>query len=241
MTGEHTAHELMEYHVEALYTQDHHLRLRTINEPWPTTENSAPRFFLGRTVEGTAVCRFRYDVSDDVARQIMSLCEEEPGIKDFRAMPRHFERYRKLLNGQKYSMGPCYLVPAETSSLPQGMAPHTVRVTRQNVKELSHCGFEWLVNEIDYVQPCIAIVYEGLAVSVCRSVRLTSRVHEAGIETLCAFRGKGYASRVLAGWATAVRKAGCIPFYSTSCENISSQSVARKSALVLYGVDFTVS
>ena len=111
MIGELTAHELMEYHVEALFTRDHSLRLHTINEPWPTAEDSAPRFFLGRTGEGTAVCRFRYDVSDDVVWQIRLLCDEEPVIKDFRAMPKHFERYMELLNGQKYRWGLVILFP----------------------------------------------------------------------------------------------------------------------------------
>ncbi|MCR8630276.1 hypothetical protein [Paenibacillus radicis (ex Xue et al. 2023)] len=54
------------------------------------------------------------------------------------------------------------------------------------------------------------------------------------------FRGKGYAAAVVAGWAMAVRKLECVPLYSTLWGNLTSQSVARKSALSLYGVNFTV-
>ena len=38
--------------------------------------------------------------------------------------------------------------------------------------------------------------------SVCRSVRITPAAHEAGVETLPEFRGKGYAQDVVAGKGT---------------------------------------
>ncbi|GIP32101.1 hypothetical protein J2TS4_13110 [Paenibacillus sp. J2TS4] len=132
-------------------------------------------------------------------------------------------------------MGPCFLVPGEAEPTLQ-----VVSITRENMTEWLHGGFEWLTSEIDYAQPCIALVREGRAVSICRSVRITSNAHEAGLETLDLFRGRGYAAAVVAGWAMAVRELGGIPLYSTSWENLASQSVARKSALSLYGVNFTV-
>lgn len=59
---ENTANKLMEYHVEALFVHDQHSRLLTINENLGPTV-PAPAFFLGRTIDGKAVCRFRYDCS----------------------------------------------------------------------------------------------------------------------------------------------------------------------------------
>lgn len=231
---ERIARELMELHVEALFTHDRGMRLRTINEPWPG-EDPAPRFFLGRTIAGTTVCRFRYDVSETLAEQLEQLCADEPIVEHFLTKPKHFATYMKLLQGERFTMGPCYLIPDE-------IVPSTqvVTITRDNMAELLHGGFEWLALEIDYAQPCIALVREGRAVSICRSVRITSGAHEAGLETLEPFRGRGYAAAVVAGWAAAVRKLGAVPLYSTASENNASQRVAKKLALYLYGVNFTV-
>ena len=76
--------------------------------------------------------------------------------------------------------------------------------------------------------------------SVCRSVRITPAAHEAGVETLPAFRGRGYAPDVVAGWARVVQSLGAMPFYSTSWENTASQAVAKKRHLVPYGTDLHV-
>ncbi|MDF2661982.1 MAG: hypothetical protein K0Q94_4773 [Paenibacillus sp.] len=229
-----TAHDLMEFHVKALFTHDRNDRLLTINEPWPG-EALAPRFFLGRTIEGTTLCRFRHDVPGKLVEQMESLCADEPAVKDFRTMPKHAEEYLSLLQGERFTMGPCFLVPNETVPSIQ-----TVSITRENMKDMLRGGFEWLSSEIDYAQPCIALVLEGRAVSICRSVRITSKAHEAGLETLDSFRGRGYAAAVVAGWAMAVRKLGAVPLYSTSWDNAASRSVAAKSALSFYGVNFTV-
>ncbi|MFB0844948.1 kasugamycin N-acetyltransferase AAC(2')-IIb [Paenibacillus oleatilyticus] len=229
-----TAHELMEMHVEAMFTHDRNMRIRTINEPWPG-EPLAPRFFLGRTIEGSALCRFRYDVPETLARQLEELCADESVVRDFQTKPKHFEAYTNLLQSERFTMGPCYLIPHTTVP-----TMDVVGVTRENMTELLRGGFEWLISEIDYAQPCIALVREGRAVSVCRSVRITARAHEAGLETLEEFRGRGYAADVVAGWAKAVRNTECIPLYSTLCDNLSSQNVARKSGLSFYGVNFTI-
>ena len=89
-------------------------------------------------------------------------------------------------------------------------------------------------------QPFLVIIEENKAVSVCRSVRITSQAHEAGVETLPGFRGKGYAADVVAEWASFVRSRGALPLYSTSWDNIASQAVARKLQLVSYGEDFHI-
>ncbi|WP_282942615.1 kasugamycin N-acetyltransferase AAC(2')-IIb [Paenibacillus sp. RC67] len=227
------AQTLMEYHAEALFTHDQNMRLRTINEPWPG-ETMAPRFFLGRSIEGISICRFRYDVPETLIKRLEDLCGDEPNLRDYPTKPKHFEAYMKLLQTERFTMGPCFLIPDIGPSM------QIVSITRANMKGILQGGFECLISEIDYAQPCIALLHENRAVSICRSVRITSRAHEAGLETLDEYRGRGYAAAVVAGWAKAVRIAGGIPLYSTSWENLASQSVARKSALAFYGVNFTV-
>ncbi len=224
----------MAFHAEALFTHDENMRLVAVNEPWPG-EAPAPRFFLGRTVAGTTLCRFRHDVPEELIAQLAELCADEPSVEIFRTKPKHFTAYMDLLQGERFTMGPCFLVPDEAAPTMQ-----VVGITRDNMAEFLQGDFEWLRSEIDYAQPCIALVQDNRAVSICRSVRITSAAHEAGLETLDAFRGRGYAAAVVAGWAKAVRKAGALPLYSTAWENLASQRVARKSGLFFYGANFTI-
>ncbi|WP_374020961.1 kasugamycin N-acetyltransferase AAC(2')-IIb [Paenibacillus thiaminolyticus] len=223
----------MELHAEAMFTHDRNMRLLTINEPWPG-QPPAPRFFLGRAIEGSALCRIRHDVPEKLVAQLKELCADEPIIRDFRTKPRHFETYMSLLHGERFTMGPCYLVPDIVPTR------EIVRITRANSTELLHGGFEWLTSEIDYAQPCIALVRDNRAVSICRSVGIASGAHEAGLETLDNYRGRGFAGAVVAAWAQAVREMDAWPLYSTLGENQASQRVARKLALSLYGVNFTI-
>ncbi|MBB6669486.1 kasugamycin N-acetyltransferase AAC(2')-IIb [Cohnella nanjingensis] len=224
----------MEMHAEALFTHDRNKRLLTINEPWPG-ELPAPRFFLGRSMDGAALCRCRHDVPETLVEQLETLCADEPAIQDFQSKPRHLDAYMNLLQSERYTMGPCYLIPeAITPTM------DVVSITRANITEWIGDGFEWLLSEIDFAQPCIAVVQDGKAVSICRSVRITSIAHEAGLETLEAYRGRGYAAAAVAGWARGIRQFGGIPLYSTLSENLSSRRVASKSGLVFYGVNFTI-
>ena len=148
----------------------------------------------------------------------------------------------------KYSSGPCFLVPSPSGSeklyqktQAQGF-PETVPVliTPRNIKDFSLEGFEWLLDEIHVVEPCVGIIYEGRLVSQCRSVRRSPCVHEAGLETLPYFRGRNYASLVTLGWAAAVRDLGAAPIYSTSWNNLNSQRVARKLDLYYFGNSFSI-
>jgi RimJ/RimL family protein N-acetyltransferase len=112
-------------------------------------------------------------------------------------------------------------------------------ITETNAERLRG-GFEKLIAELPAWQPFLALVEESRAVSVCRSVRITPVTHEAGVETLPEFRGKGYAKEVVVGWARVVQSLGAMPLYSTSWENTASQAVAKKLHLVPYGADFQV-
>jgi predicted GNAT family acetyltransferase len=61
------------------------------------------------------------------------------------------------------------------------------------------------------------------------------------VETLPAARRRGHAVSVVAAWARAVKQIGALPLYSTSWDNVASQSVATKLGLSHFGVDFHVS
>ncbi len=82
-----------------------------------------------------------------------------------------------------------------------------------------------------------AALEDSKAVSVCASVRLTPRAHEAGVSTHPDFRGRGHAARAARAWARLVRHLRRIPLYSTSCDNVASLALARKLGLREFGVD----
>lgn len=233
----HTDLELMSIHARALFTHDAESRLLFVNEP-DGAFAPAPCLFLGRTRAGN-VCRFRADLPESLIQKLGSLCADEPPVNaGFDEPPRHAERYVRLLEKhtpvEKVSTGPAYYFPENIAASRQPVA-----VTEKDAERLRG-GFEKLIAELPAWQPFVAIIEEGRAVSVCRSVRITTQAHEAGVETLPDFRGKGYAKDVAAEWARRVRGVGAIPLYSTSWENTASQAVARKLRLACYGADFGI-
>ncbi|HEX8474488.1 MAG TPA: GNAT family N-acetyltransferase [Pyrinomonadaceae bacterium] len=230
--------ELMSIHVRALFTHNAASRLLFVNEP-DNAVTPAPHLFLGRTGVGN-VWRFRADLPENLIQELDSLCTDEPPLNtEFNEPPRHVERYVRLLEKhapvESVSTGPAY-------RFSENIAPsrHPVAMT-ENDADMLQGGFEELVAELPAWQPFVALIESNRVVSVCRSVRITPEAHEAGVETLPDFRGKGYAKDVAAEWAQRVRAIGAIPLYSTSWENQASQAVARKLRLECYGTDFHIS
>lgn len=101
-------------------------------------------------------------------------------------------------------------------------------------------SFDYMLSELQLWEPCFAKVVNGNAVSICFRSRITNECHEAEVETLPDFRGKGYAAEVVAAWAAAIYEMNRIPTYSTSWDNAASQSVVRKLKCGLYGVDLSI-
>ena len=225
----------MSIHIQASFTHNAHSRLLVVNEPQGGAP--APRLFLGRTPQGN-VWRFRADLPDILIEELDALCVDEPVGEDLHSKPRHFDAYVRILEAhapvKDLWMGPAYQFTEYFEPSRDLLA-----ITETNA-EMLRGGFEELVAELPDWQPFLAIVEENRAVSVCRSVRITPDAHEAGVETLPDFRGKGYARDVVAGWASLVQSMGVIPLYSTSWENTASQAVANKLHLVPYGADFHI-
>jgi hypothetical protein len=229
--------ELIGIHVRALFTHDESSRLLFVNEP-DGPGAPAPRLFLGRTRQG-AISRFRSDLPEDLVQELASLCSVEPLVNpEINEPPRSIERYVELLAKHapvgEVSAGPAYYFPENIEPL----GP-TTNITEDAAGWLAG-GFEEMVAELPAWQPFVAVIQAGRAVSICRSARITPEAHEAGVETLPDFRGKGYAGNVSAAWARQVLAAGAVPLYSTSWENKASQSVARKLGLTCYGTDFQI-
>ena len=224
----------MRIQVEALFTHDARGRMVRINEP---DGKPAPRFFLGRSAKGK-IWRFRHDTDDTLARELESACRREATDEDFERPPHGATPYEELLARsapvQRRWAGPAYRFPAELpkSSDPVAITPENAELLRPHLEEWRH--------EMAFRQPAMALIVNGAAVSLCCSVRISALADEAGVETAAAFRGRGYATRVVSAWAGAVRRFGRIPLYSTSWENVASLEVARSLGLLRFGTNLHI-
>ena len=223
----------MNERADCLFKHDDKGRITFANEAGGAR---APRFFLGRAQAGVW-WRCRDDLPAPIVAQIDRLCRDEPIDSNLREPPRHAECYRALLQThqpiEREWSGPVYPFPRAVTSSPGEL----VAITRANADLLAADFRDWLA-DVGRCNPLLALVHEGRVVSLCASVRITPAIHEAGMETLPAERGRGFAGAVVGGWARAVRELGAEPLYSTSWENTASQAVARKLGLLPFGADF---
>jgi RimJ/RimL family protein N-acetyltransferase len=229
---------LMELRVAALFRHDEAGRIVTNNEPEPDP-GRAPRLFLGRTAAGN-VWRFRDDLPDETVARVQPLLAAEPPLRsdDPRQPPVYFAALCDILAADgplgEVWQGPAWQFPETIPS------PVDVVIVGPGNRHLLRSHFPYAAEYLQARQPCAAVIAEGHAVSVCYSSRLTPHAAEAGVDTVETFRGRGYAGRVVAAWAIAVRAGGRIPFYSTDWDNVASHAVARKLGLILYGVDLSL-
>jgi RimJ/RimL family protein N-acetyltransferase len=225
---------LMSLQAAALFTYDKKGNLLTTNEPDPVR---APQLFLGLTGKGF-VWNHRDDVPKKIVRDLTRILDQAAGLTDPQELPPILDALPDALAVQapvtEIWHGPAWRFP-ETIAAPQGVAaigPDEVERLRKH--------FPYTAEHLREEEPCFAVIEDGVAVSICRSVRIRPLVAEAGVETVEAYRGRGYAVRVVAAWARAVREGGKVPLYSTSWDNTASRSVARKLQLVHYGVDLSL-
>ena len=228
--------ELMKIQVEVLFTQDENGCLQRINEPTGDA-TPAPRFFFGYTNEGS-ICRFRHDLPDSIVKQLKEIATTEPIAMNSQKIPRNYMQFKEILQShapiERVWVGPAYRFPEQITP-----PTNVVRLSRASAGLLKG-DFTEMVSELNSSQPYLAVIGDSQAVSICRSVRSSSRAYEAGVDTLVGYRRRGYATSVVAAWAIAVRALNRIPLYSTSWDNVASQGVARRLGLVQYGVDYHV-
>lgn len=229
--------EIAHMQAEALFVHDAQGRLLRVNEPDP--DGPAPRFFLVRTMLGN-LWRTRYDLPAGLSAELEALVASESvadDLEELREPPYHLGEYTELLKQHaplsSIDAGPAYYLP----ELPPPTG--SVTITPANVDLL---GAHYPYTRSRYVElaPVVVRVVDGVAVAACCSARLTEQVAEAGVHTVEAYRGRGFAMDVVRGWAAGIRATGGLPLYSTSWENMASQAVAGKLGAVLYGADFSI-
>jgi hypothetical protein len=226
----------MKLQADTLFRHDPDGRLRYVNEP---DAPPAPRFFMGRTAAGV-IWRVRFDLSAGIVEQLGALCRSEPPSAELASAPQHYEGIKAVLRAHapiaKEYRGPAYHVP-DSVQRPE----HVVDISEANAHVLQ-AHFLWILplTQGFGTGPVVAAIEHGSAVSLCFCSRLADHAAEAGVETVAAFRGQGYATAVVAGWAAAVRRIGRLPLYSTSWDNLASQGVARRLGMQCYGEDWSL-
>ena len=228
--------QLLEIQINTLYQCDAAGRLLCVNEPgYPP----APRFFMGRTTAGNG-WRFRHDLPAALVAQLEALCQAEPVSADLQTPPQNYDAIKARLATQapietEYR-GPAYWIPERVTPSPQ------VVLLDESTIQVAQPHFPWLTTADPYyaMGPVAAVLVDGRAVSICFCSRIPGQATEAGLETVAAYRGKGYAGAAVAGWAAAVRQRGWLPLYSTGWDNHASQRVANKLGLVCYAEDWSI-
>jgi hypothetical protein len=197
---------------------------------------SAPYFYLLRTPQNV-ICRFHADLADEVVDRLVGLAQRP------RARPARWQYeyggYLSALAAANLHVtgmraGPLY-------SFPDVLEPRGVCTAINGTNaHLLQDGFEEWLPDITAGQPFFAAIDRDRAVAVCATVAGSRMAHCAGVETLAAYRGRGFAADAVASWAYAVRALGATPFYGTTFDNTSSQCVARRLNLPLTGSEFSV-
>jgi len=225
---------LMQLHLDILFTYDDRGRMLQSNEPHPPSRRPAPRLYRGRALERSWV-RFGATLPNAVVRRLQAIIDREPPSGDLAAPPSALPALRAVLTEhapiEAETAGPVYRFPDPI----QGTS-EAIQLTSENVASATET-FPWLTRELADWWPCFAIVRDGAVVSVCFSSRIGTMAVDAGLETLPAFRGRGYAVAVTAAWGAAVRASGRVPLYSTGWDNHASRAVAARVGLPLIGTD----
>jgi hypothetical protein len=218
--------ELMTNHVNALFKHDAENKMTVVNEP---PFYAAPLIFIGGTKEGSIV-RYSSTLDADNRERMEQIIKTSPAnlAEIINALSTGYE----LTN---ISFGPAYAFPDV-----RDRSSKAIRITNEN-KELLKPDFPYTFEEFDYKQPCFVIVEDDIVVSICCSARQTPEADEASVYTHKDYRGRSYAAEVANAWAVEVQRQGRIALYSTSWDNVASQSIARKLQLVQYGTDIHMS
>ncbi len=223
---------LLELQVRTLFRFDAYDRMLALNEPGGT---QAPRFFLGRTAAGN-IWRLRHDLPRDLAKELETLAGREPlpyALDDpplqTYAITHALRRHNAITHTYR---GPAYAFLGDIPAV-DGVVERLAEDA-----ELLHPDLVTLAPELGPRQPCFAVVVDGCAVSVCYSARIGPLAAEAGVQTVQGYRGRGFATRVTAAWAAAIRAKGLMPLYSTTWENAASRQVAKHLGLTLYAEDW---
>lgn len=194
----------------------------------------APRLFVGRTREGN-LWHYRHNLGAALRNELETLLRREPPLTSPGEPPRCAARARALLECEAEWRGPAYLLPADgdpgraVSIIPENAAALDEHFPRTAARARRGSG-----------GPITAVLEGGVAVAVCSCVRLSAAAAEAGVFTQEGSRGRGHARHAVTLWAALITADGRLPLYSTDCDNLPSQAVARACGGEFFGENWSL-
>lgn len=226
------AGRLISMHLENMCDFDERGRLRSERDG---SDQPPPRFRMVLAAEGHRWF-FRHDLDDALVARLDGLARSEPVTKAIPEWPRHREAYREILEvGEEAEYcGPAFVLPERPAA--SGPAIELSVAERPLLERY----LEGWARDFEASRPIAAVVVDGAAVSVCGNARRLSPAVEAGVETAEDYRNRGYARAATALWASAIRREGMVPLYSTSWDNVASRRVAASLSAVQYAVDYVL-
>ncbi|MBZ0286582.1 MAG: GNAT family N-acetyltransferase [Anaerolineae bacterium] len=184
-----------------------------------------PRFYIAHYKEGYSR-HFRQDLPAQLREQLLALMPDI-ALEDSEAV-------RIILAEDApchdFHTGKGYVFP---DHLPVRLYPDATLLT-----ETHRAFIECYAPGMNVADKAVyAVITGGQIVSTCESSRENEHAGEAWVQTLPAFRGRGYARQVTAAWANHLQQQDKIPFYSHKLNNLASQRVAQGLKLIQYITD----
>ena len=248
---------LLEIDADTLFAMSQTKRIERQNDP---DHSVAPRLFFAGCSEGN-LARVRYDIDEQVAEQLLAIAASEPPWRDPWVLPQCIGKLLDILCNHATSaigaasrapltVGPrvIYHLPNHLKCEPSATivggdsaqgAQMVARFAEQRFPStLSEAGFK---DVSDFWEPwCVAIKGEEVA-AIAFAARLGDAGAEIGVYTVPKFRSRGFAAAVTAAWSSLPRLDGRALFYSTSRSNYSSQHVAARLGLRMFGASVDIS
>ena len=182
---------------------------------------------------------FCAQLPDEVCHELERVAKLEDFDPD--SSPRHTEQYLSLLStidsGTKRELydSLTYWFPAAGRERLEKDCRQIDSGNQSLLEEYFEHMLGYQGKVIGYDQPVVALIVDGVAVSVCSSARSNEEAHECYVLTAFEYRQKGYATSVVKSWANTLKSKGLIPLYNTSIGNEPAQTVALKAGFSLYG------
>lgn len=213
-------------------------RIERENDP---DRSPGPRFWLAGCRSGNLV-GIGADIDDDIAAELASLAELEVSFGKMGGTLRYHERYAALLKQPNVEYGIVYRLP---HSLP--LTPSAILIESES--DRGRCLYEELaINGMprgmvdlgfrgvsDLWAPWCAFMIDGEMASIAFAARISDVGAELGVATAKAYRGRGLAPAVVAGWSSLESLRTRHLFYSTDRSNLASQRVASRLGLAVIG------
>jgi hypothetical protein len=236
--------ELAVAQAETLFVHAPSGRIVSQNDP---LRSPAPRLYIGGRAAGNVV-RIRDDVDDGIADAILALATSERPLHDATSSPLHLDDYVDLLARQSPVVttvaGVSFVVPDDLDYV------HDVPLVRSGTADgerilarITTHGMPAALAAAGYTEfwePWCAALHDGEIVSVVETVRDAPVGVEAGVTTIPAMRGRGFAAAAAAGWALHPALRDRVRFYSTQRTNVASQRVAARPGLRFLGASVQI-